>query len=272
MKLWSYWKNIRWKISLNKNSKNQKLKITRKTMLKIHNLRVKIEEKEILKGVSLEIAPGEVLALMGPNGSGKSSLANALIGNAKYEVEDGEVTFEGKNILDLKPDERARLGIMMSFQYPVSIPGVTVREMLLTSLRGRGLTVGALDLKNLIATEGEKLRIEPTLLNRSLNEGFSGGEKKKFEILQMRILKPKLLILDEVDSGLDIDALALIATNVKKMVKETGMSVLVITHYQRLLKYLEPDRVVILKNGEVVDRGGKEIVDKLEKEGYKSYE
>ncbi len=241
-------------------------------MIKIHNLKVKVEEKEILKGVDLEIQAGEVLALMGPNGSGKSSLANALIGNPKYEVTEGEVLFEGNNILELKPEERAKLGILMSFQYPLAIPGVTVRELLLTSLRGRCLTVSALDLKNQIAAEGEKLHIEPTLLNRSLNEGFSGGEKKKFEILQMRILKPKLLVLDEVDSGLDIDALALIATNVSEMVKETGMSVLVITHYQRLLKYLEPDRVVVLKDGVVVDRGGKEIVEKLEKEGYKSYE
>jgi len=240
-------------------------------MLKIKNLKVKIEDKEILKGIDLEIMQGEVLALMGPNGSGKSSLANAVIGNPKYEVIEGEIIIEGKNILEMKPEERAKLGIMMSFQYPLAIPGVTVREMLLTAMRGRGLTVSALDLKNQIALEGEKLHIDAMLLNRSLNEGFSGGEKKKFEILQMRILKPKLLILDEVDSGLDIDALALIATNVSEMVREIGMSVLVITHYQRLLKYLEPDRVVILKEGLVVDSGGKEIVDKLEKEGYKSY-
>ncbi|KKT82870.1 MAG: FeS assembly ATPase SufC, Fe-S cluster assembly ATP-binding protein [Microgenomates group bacterium GW2011_GWC1_44_9] len=231
----------------------------KKKMLKIKKLKVKIEDKEILKGIDLEVQKGEVVALMGPNGSGKSSLANALIGNPKYEAFEGKMLFE------------AKLGIMMSFQYPVAISGVTVREMLLASLRGRGLRVSALDLKNQIAMEGEKLRIEPSLLNRSLNEGFSGGEKKKLEILQMRILKPKLLVLDEVDSGLDIDALALIANNVNEMVKENGMSVLVITHYQRLLKYLVPDRVVILKNGEVVDRGGKEIVDKLEEQGYKSY-
>lgn len=241
-------------------------------MLKIKNLRVKVEGKEILKGIGLEVGDGEVLALMGPNGSGKSSLANAMIGNPKYEVGAGEIIFEGKNILEMKPEERSKLGILMSFQYPIAIPGVTIRELLLTSLRGRSLTVSALDLKNQVALEGEKLHIDPTLLNRSLNEGFSGGEKKKFEVLQMRVLKPKLLVLDEVDSGLDIDALALIATNVREMVKETGMSVLVITHYQRLLKYLEPDRVVILKEGVVVDRGGKEIVEKLETEGYKSYE
>jgi len=226
-------------------------------MLKIQKLRVKIEGKEILKGIDLEIDEGEVLALMGPNGSGKSSLANTLIGNSKFEVESGEIMFVGKKINGLKPDERAKLGILMSFQYPVAISGVTVREMLLASLQ--------------IAEEGERLHIEGHLLTRSINEGFSGGEKKKLEILQMRILKPKLLILDEVDSGLDIDALALIAKNVDEMAK-TGMSVLVITHYQRLLRYLVPDRVVVMKNGVVVDRGGKEIVDKLEKQGYKSYE
>lgn len=241
-------------------------------MLKIQNLEIKIEDKEILKGVDLEVKDGEVVALMGPNGSGKSSLANALIGNPKYEVKSGEMIFDGVNITEMKPEERARLGVIMSFQYPVAIPGVTVREMLLASLRGRGLTVSALDIKNQVEKEGEKLHIDPVLLKRSINEGFSGGEKKKLEILQMRILKPKLLILDEVDSGLDIDALALIANNIKELVKETGMCVLVITHYQRLLKYLVPDRVVVLKKGEVVDRGGVEIVDKLEKEGYKSYE
>ncbi len=241
-------------------------------MLKITNLKVKIEEKEILKGIDLEISPGEVLALMGPNGSGKSSLANTLIGNPKYEVIEGEMVFEGKNIGEMKPEERAQIGVMMAFQYPMAIPGVTIREMLLASLRAKGLTVSALDLKKKIADEADKLHVEPGLLNRSLNEGFSGGEKKKMEILQMRILSPKLLILDEVDSGLDIDALALIAKNVQEMVKENKMSVLVITHYQRLLKYLQPDKVMVMKNGLVVDRGGKEIVDNLEKEGYKIYE
>lgn len=241
-------------------------------MLKITNLKVKIEDKEILRGIDLEISPGEVLALMGPNGSGKSSLANTLIGNPKYEVTEGEMVFEGKNIAEMKPEERAQRGIMMAFQYPMAIPGVTIREMLLASLRAKGLTVSALDLKKKIADEADKLHVEPSLLNRSLNEGFSGGEKKKMEILQMRILSPKLLILDEVDSGLDIDALALIAKNVQEMVKENKMSVLVITHYQRLLKYLQPDKVMVMKNGAVVDRGGKEIVDNLEKEGYKIYE
>ncbi len=241
-------------------------------MLTIQKLKVRVEDKEILKGIDLEIGEGEVLALMGPNGSGKSSLANTLIGNPKYEVTEGEIVFDGKNINEMKPEERARLGIIMAFQYPVSIPGVTIREMLLASLRARGLTVSALDLKKQIAEEAEKLKIDPALLSRNLNEGFSGGEKKKMEILQMRVLIPRLLILDEVDSGLDIDALALIAQNIVEMVKDTTMSVLVITHYQRLLKYLVPKKVVVLKAGLVVDKGGKEIVDNLEKEGYKIYE
>ena len=241
-------------------------------MLTIQKLKVRVEDKEILKGIDLEIGEGEVLALMGPNGSGKSSLANTLIGNPKYEVTEGEIVFDGKNINEMKPEERARLGIIMAFQYPVSIPGVTIREMLLASLRARGLTVSALDLKKQIAEEAEKLKIDPALLSRNLNEGFSGGEKKKMEILQMRVLIPRLLILDEVDSGLDIDALALIAQNIVEIVKDTTMSVLVITHYQRLLKYLVPKKVVVLKAGLVVYKGGKEIVDNLEKEGYKIYE
>lgn len=243
-----------------------------KKMLKIKKLRVKIEDKEVLKDIDIEISKGEILALMGPNGSGKSSLANTIIGNPKYEVAAGEISFNGEGILAMKPEERARAGIMMAFQHPIAIPGVTIREMLLASMRAKGLTVSALDLKKKIAEEAEKLRVEASLLNRSLNEGFSGGEKKKMEILQMRILKPKLLILDEVDSGLDIDALTLIAHNVQAMVKETRMSVLVITHYQRLLKYLQPDKIVIMKSGEVVDRGGQKLVETLEEEGYKMYD
>jgi len=246
-------------------------------MLKIKNLVVSVADKEILRGVTVEVGKGEIVAMMGPNGSGKSSLANTLIGNPNYMVVGGEVLFQGKNILEMKPDGRAKEGIMMAFQYPTAIPGVTIRDLLLSSLRerekgGEGNKVSALDLKNLIISEAEKLHIDEALLNRGINDGFSGGEKKKMEILQMRILKPKLLILDEIDSGLDIDALELLATNISQMVKETGMSVLVITHYQRLLKYLIPDKVMVLKNGMVVDRGGNEIVDKLESEGYKSYE
>ena len=241
-------------------------------MLKIKNLKVNIEEKEILKGVDLEIAEGEVLAVMGPNGSGKSSLANTLIGNPSYEVTEGQMIFEDKNLAETAIEERARVGIMMGFQYPVALPGVTVRELLLTALRARGERVSALAVKKQIEEEAKKLHIEESLLSRSLNDGFSGGEKKKFEVLQMKLLKPKLLILDEIDSGLDIDALELIAKVVKEEVKERKMSVLVITHYQRLLKYLRPDKVVVIKKGLVVDEGGEEIVQKLEQSGYKDYE
>ncbi len=241
-------------------------------MLKISKLVVNVEEKEVLKGLDLNIGKNEVVALMGPNGSGKSSLANTIIGNPKYEVISGQILFYGKDILAMSPDERAKEGILMAFQYPVALPGITIREMLLSSLRLRGEKTSALDLKNLIKAEAEKLRIDENLLNRSLNDGFSGGEKKKFEMLQVSVLKPKLLILDEIDSGLDIDALEIIAKRVNELVKLGEMSVLVITHYQRLLKYMHPDRVVVLKNGQKVDEGGKELVEKLESNGYKLYE
>lgn len=241
-------------------------------MINISNLKVKVESKEILKGVDLEIKRGEVLALMGPNGSGKSSLASAIIGNPKYEITNGKILFDNQNVTSLSIDEKSKLGMMMAFQYPVALPGITVREMLLASLRQRGTKVSALELKKKIEEEAAKLKIDESLLNRSLNDGFSGGEKKKFEILQMKILEPKLLILDEIDSGLDIDALELIARYVNEEVKNRKMSVLVITHYQRLLKYLEPDKVAVMKDGFIVDNGGKEIVEKLENSGYKIYE
>lgn len=240
-------------------------------MLKIENLKVKVEENEILKGVDLLINEGEVVALMGPNGSGKSSLASVIIGNPKYEVTEGKITFEGKDLADLTPDERANRGIYLAFQYPVAIPGVTVREMLLSALRAKNkeVTVSALDLKETVEKEAGKLHLSPDLLGRGLNEGFSGGEKKKMEILQMRVLRPRLLIMDEIDSGLDIDALAIIAQNVAEMVKEQKMSVLVITHYQRILNYLTPDVVAVMKDGVIVEQGGKEIVERLEKTGYR---
>lgn len=240
-------------------------------MLEIDNLFVAVSKKEILKGVNLSLNQGEVMALMGPNGSGKSSLSAAIIGNPNYEVTKGGISFEGKDLLTLSPDERANMGIYLAFQYPASIPGVSVREMLLASLRAKQkeIKVSALDLKKTLEIEAERLSINSELLSRGLNDGFSGGEKKKMEILQMRVLKPKLLILDEIDSGLDIDALATIAKNVAQMVKETKMSVLVITHYQRILNYLSPDRVAVMKDGVIVEDGGREVVERLEKYGYK---
>ena len=225
-----------------------------------------------MKGVSFSVGKGEVVALMGPNGSGKSSLSNTIMGNPNYEVTDGKIELLGENLLDLSVDERARKGVMMAFQNPVAVSGVTVRELLLSSMRARGEKVSALELKNKIEKIADELRMERELLSRGVNEGFSGGEKKKLEVLQMKLLSPKLLILDEVDSGLDIDALKTIAFSVTEEVRKKGMSVLVITHYQRLLKYLVPDKVVVLKEGRVVDQGAGEIVERLEKEGYKSYE
>ena len=241
-------------------------------MLEIKGLKVKVEGKEVLKGINLNIDAGKVVAIMGPNGSGKSSLVNTIVGSSVYEVTGGEIFFEGEQILNMKADERAKRGIMMVFQYPLAIPGVKVREMLLTALRTRGEKVSALELKKRIEEEADKLKLERSLLERNINEGFSGGEKKKMEVLQMRILKPKLLILDEVDSGLDIDALQIIAESVREMVVNQNMAVLVITHYQRLLHFLKPDEVVVLKDGKIVDKGGNEIVDKLEKNGYQIYE
>lgn len=239
-------------------------------MLKIENLKVNIEDKEILKGVDLTINEGEVMALMGPNGSGKSSLASTVIGSPKYKVVEGSILFEGDDLLAMSPDERANKGIYLAFQYPAAIPGVTVREMLLAALRQKNkeIKTSALELKKTVEVEAEKLHLDLDLLSRGLNDGFSGGEKKKMEILQMRVLKPKLLILDEIDSGLDIDALATIAQNVAEMVKENKMSVLVITHYQRILKYLVPDSVVVMKEGKIVEKGGAEIVERLETKGY----
>lgn len=241
-------------------------------MLKIKRLKASVEGKEIIKSVDLSVGDGEIVALMGPNGSGKSSLSNVIMGNPEYKVESGEVTYKGKDLLEMSVDERAKMGILMSFQSPVAIPGVSVRELLLSAMRQRGLTVSALSMKNKIAETAEKLNLAPELLSRGVHEGFSGGEKKKIEVLQMKILSPSLLILDEIDSGLDIDALKVLAKAVREEVKQRKMSVLVITHYQRLLKYLIPDRVVVIKQGVVVDRGGKEVVRKLEKKGYRVYE
>lgn len=240
-------------------------------MFNIKKLKVLVDDKEILKGVDLSIGEGEVVALMGPNGSGKSSLASTIIGNPKYSVSEGQIKFEGEDLLSMSADKRANKGIYLAFQYPVAIPGVTVREMLLTALRAKNkdLKFSALELKKTIEFEAEKLHLSQELLGRGLNDGFSGGEKKKMEILQMRVLKPKLLILDEIDSGLDIDALATIAQNVVEMVENQKMSVLVITHYQRILNYLSPDVVAVMKEGLIVEQGGAEIAERLEKYGYK---
>ncbi len=255
--------------------KTQELKNFRtqdKELLIIKNLKVKVEGKEILKGINLEIETGKVVALMGPNGSGKSSLSNTLMGNPAYEIIGGDIMWMGKKINEMTPDERAKEGIFMAFQYPVSVPGVTVKDVLVASLRAKGEAVKAIDVKRQVEAIARELRVSEDLLTRGINEGFSGGEKKKIEILQMRVLKPKLAILDETDSGLDLDALSIVAEEINKQKKETGMTVILITHYQKMLNLVEVDKVVVLRKGLVVDEGGAELIESLGKTGYKKYE
>jgi len=241
-------------------------------MLKITDLHADIDEKSILKGINLEIKPGEVHAIMGPNGSGKSTLASAIAGKEEYEVEKGEITFEGQNIDELSVEERAHKGIFLSFQYPVEIPGVTVTNFMKTSLnemrKAKGLNdMPAKEMLKLIREKSELLEIDRKFLSRSLNQGFSGGEKKRNEIFQMAMLEPKLSILDETDSGLDIDALRIVANGVNKL-KSKDNAVVIITHYQRLLDYIVPDFVHVLYNGKIVKSGTKELAFELEEKGY----
>ncbi|MFZ0489145.1 MAG: Fe-S cluster assembly ATPase SufC [Salegentibacter sp.] len=241
-------------------------------MLQIKNLHASIEDKEILKGINLEINPGEVHAIMGPNGSGKSTLSSVIAGKEEYEMTDGEILFEGKDLSDLAPEERAHLGIFLSFQYPVEIPGVSVTNFMKTALNAHRKANGLEDmpanqLLKLIREKSELLGIDRKFLSRSLNTGFSGGEKKRNEIFQMAMLEPKLSILDETDSGLDIDALKVVANGVNKLRSEDN-AVLVITHYQRLLNYIVPDVVHVLVDGKIVKTGGKELAHELEERGY----
>lgn len=241
-------------------------------MLKISDLHANIDGKSILKGINLEIKPGEVHAIMGPNGSGKSTLAAVVAGKEEYEVEKGEITFEGQDIDELSVEERAHKGIFLSFQYPVEIPGVTVTNFMKTSLnemrKARGLEdMPAKEMLQMIREKSELLEIDRKFLSRSLNQGFSGGEKKRNEIFQMAMLDPKLAILDETDSGLDIDALRIVANGVNKL-KTKENAVVVITHYQRLLDYIVPDFVHVLHNGKIVKSGTKELAFELEEKGY----
>lgn len=241
-------------------------------LLKIKNLHAAIDGKEILKGIDLEVNAGEVHAIMGPNGAGKSTLSAVLTGRECFEVTEGEVWFNGKNLLELPAEDRAREGIFLSFQYPVEIPGVSTVNFLKTAVneqrKYKGLpSYPASEFLKMIREKMEMVNIDSRLLNRSLNEGFSGGEKKKNEIFQMAVLEPKLAILDETDSGLDIDALRIVASGVNKL-KRPDNSTIVITHYQRLLDYIVPDVVHVLYDGRIVKTAGKELVLELEKYGY----
>ena len=241
-------------------------------MLEIKNLHAGIDGKEILRGLDLTINPGEVHAIMGPNGSGKSTLANVLAGRPRYEVTSGSVTFEGKNLLELPAEERAREGVFLAMQYPVEIPGVNNIYFLKAALNSMRKHRGEeeLDAMEFLQLAREKMKVvelDESFMNRGVNEGFSGGEKKRNEIFQMAVLDPKLAVLDETDSGLDIDALRVVATGVNTLRSEAH-SVLVITHYQRLLKYLVPDYVHVLANGRIVKSGGKELAEELEQKGY----
>ena len=241
-------------------------------MLKINNLHASVEDKAILRGVNLEVKAGEVHAIMGPNGSGKSTLAAVVAGKDEYEVDKGDIFFEGENIDELSAEERAHKGVFLSFQYPVEIPGVSVTNFMKTAINETRKAKGqddmpAKDMLKLIRDKSELLEIDRKFLSRSLNEGFSGGEKKRNEIFQMAMLEPKLAILDETDSGLDIDALRIVANGVNKL-KNKDNAVIVITHYQRLLDHIVPDFVHVLYNGRIVKSGTKELAHELEEKGY----
>ena len=241
-------------------------------MLTIKNLKASVEGKEILKGINLEIKPGEIHAIMGPNGAGKSTLGNVLSGRDGYVIDEGEVSFLGEDLLDLSPEDRARKGLFLSFQYPVEIPGVPMVNFIKTSVnehrKFKGLEpLTAGEFLKLMREKKDLLHLDSQLTNRSVNEGFSGGEKKKNEIFQMAMLEPKLAILDETDSGLDIDALRVVAEGVNAL-KSPERSTIVITHYQRLLDYIVPDFVHVLYNGRIVKSAGKELALELEEKGY----
>ena len=241
-------------------------------MLEIKNLKAQIEDKTILNGVNLKVNKGEVHAIMGPNGSGKSTLSSVIAGNEDYEVSSGSITYEGDDLLEMAPEERSHRGVFLSFQYPVEIPGLSVSNFIKTAINEKRKAFGqenisAKELLQLFKEKCELLNIDKEYLSRSLNEGFSGGEKKRNEIFQMAMMEPKLSILDETDSGLDIDALKIVANGVNSL-KSSSNCIILITHYQRLLNYIVPDFVHILKDGKIVMSGDKSLAQKLEKEGY----
>jgi Fe-S cluster assembly ATP-binding protein len=250
--------------------------------LEIKNLHVSVEGEEILRGLDLAINKGEIHAIMGPNGSGKSTLANTLMGHPAYEVTEGEIWFKGENIVELSPDKRARMGLFLAFQYPSAIPGVSVANFLRTAMNarrekpgpaddqagnGNGRGISVREFRNLLKEKMAMLKMEPSFARRYLNEGFSGGEKKRMEILQMAMLQPEMAVLDETDSGLDIDALRIVSEGVNQLMGP-DLGVLVITHYQRILDYIQPEHVHILVGGRVVMSGGPDLALELEERGY----
>ena len=248
------------------------------SILKIAGLHAKVaeEDTEILHGLDLELKKGEIHAIMGPNGSGKSTLAKVLAGHPGYEVTAGSVTFNGEDVLELEADERSRAGIFLAFQYPVAIPGVSIANFLRTAVQSHlpeGEELDLFDFQDMLLERMDMLDMDPTFAERHVNDGFSGGEKKRNEILQMAVLKPGLAVMDETDSGLDIDALKIVASGVNKLAEENpDMSVLLITHYQRLLDYIKPHHVHVMVNGRIVQSGGPEVALELEAEGYKEWQ
>lgn len=242
--------------------------------LEIRNLHVSVEDRPILRGVNLTVKQGEIHALMGPNGSGKSTLAHVLMGHPAYEVTAGQIIFDGKDLLEMEPDERSRAGLFLAFQYPVAIPGVTLANFLRQAINARmkaedpdskGISIG--DFRRLMIEKMDALKIEHDFAGRYLNDGFSGGEKKRAEILQMAILNPRMAVLDETDSGLDIDALRIVAEGVNSLIGP-NLGVLIITHYQRILNYIKPDYVHVMYDGQIVESGGPELALRLEEQGY----
>jgi len=237
-------------------------------MLKIENLQVEIDGQEIVKGLDLEVGKGEIHAIMGPNGSGKSTLANVLMGHPRYEVTGGSITFQGEDVFELEPDERAKLGMFLAFQYPSEVPGVSVANFLRTAVNSvREEELSPMEMYRLIQEKMSIMQMDPKFAERYLNEGFSGGEKKRNEILQMLMLEPTLAIMDETDSGLDIDALQVVAKGVNEL-RGPDFSAIIITHYQRILRYIEPDHVHVMLDGRIVTSGGKELALDLEDKGY----